>query len=294
MIRIAMWSGPRNISTALMRAWQARGDTLVTDEPLYAHYLLKTGAPHPGRDEIIAQGETDWRKAVARLTGETDREETRAEGTSRNGARERTMRGGAADACDAGQRGGTADTCDAGQRGGTGNREPPPGKYIHYQKHMAHHLFPEMEGPWLDRLRHAFLIRDPAEMATSLARVTGNPGPDDTGLPNQCALYRRIAQKTGRPAPVIDARDVLENPAGVLEKLCEALGVPWTSAMLSWEPGLRPEDGVWAPHWYDQVASSTGFRPPAPAKRDVPPALRTLVETCRPLYETLYRHRITA
>ena len=241
-----MWSGPRNISTALMRAWQARGDTLVTDEPLYAHYLLKTGAPHPGRDEIIAQGETDWRKAVARLTG------------------------------------------------GTGNREALPGKYIHYQKHMAHHLLPEMEGPWLDRLRHAFLIRDPAEMAMSLARVTGNPGPDDTGLPNQCALYRRIAQKTGRPAPVIDARDVLENPAGVLEKLCEALGVPWTSAMLSWEPGLRPEDGVWAPHWYDQVASSTGFRPPSPAKRDVPPALRTLVETCRPLYETLYRHRITA
>ncbi len=277
-----MWSGPRNISTALMRAWQARGDTLVTDEPLYAHYLLKTGAPHPGREEIIAQGETDWRKVAATLAGETDGEETLAEGANRSGARERNMRGGA------------ADTRDSGQRGGTGNRDAPARKYIHYQKHMAHHLLPEMEGPWLDRLRHAFLIRDPAEMAMSLARITENPGPDDTGLPNQCALYRRITQKTGRPAPVIDARDVLENPAGVLAKLCAALDVPWTSAMLSWEPGLRAEDGVWAPHWYDQVAASTGFRPPAPVKRDVPRALRTLVETCRPLYETLYRNRITA
>lgn len=262
-----MWSGPRNISTALMRSWQARGDTLVTDEPLYAHYLLKTGAPHPGRDEIIAQGETDWRKAVARLTGETDREEGLAEGANRNGA---------------------------GDSKGTENRDAPGRKHICYQKHMAHHLLPEMEGPWLDRLRHAFLIRDPAEMAMSLARITANPDPHDTGLPNQCALHRRIAQKTGRPAPVVDARDVLHNPAGVLEKLCEALGVSWTPAMLSWEPGLRTEDGVWARHWYDQVAASTGFRRPAPKKREVPPALRTLVETCRPLYEELHRNRITA
>ena len=262
-----MWSGPRNISTALMRSWQARGDTVVTDEPFYAHYLLKTGAPHPGRDKIIAQGETDWRKVAAQLTEETDRDTGGLQGTHSR---------------------------ETGGSDETGNRDAPVRKPIHYQKHMAHHLFPEMEGPWLDRLRHAFLIRDPAEMARSLARITERPEPYDTGLPNQCALYRRIAEQTGRPAPVVDARDVLENPAGVLEKLCAALDVPWTEAMLSWEPGLRPEDGVWAPHWYDQVATSTGFRRPAPAKRDVPPALRALVETCRPLYETLYRNRITA
>ena len=68
-LRIAMWSGPRNISTAMMRAWERRPDTAVCDEPLYAHYLEETGLDHPGRDAIIASQETDWRKVVAGLTG---------------------------------------------------------------------------------------------------------------------------------------------------------------------------------------------------------------------------------
>ena len=68
-LRIAMWSGPRNISTAMMRAWENRGDCAVSDEPLYAHYLAATGADHPGRDEVIASGETDWRRVVADLLG---------------------------------------------------------------------------------------------------------------------------------------------------------------------------------------------------------------------------------
>lgn len=59
-----MWSGPRNISTALMRAWASRSDTRVIDEPFYAHYLQYTGYNHPGADEIIATYETDWRRVV--------------------------------------------------------------------------------------------------------------------------------------------------------------------------------------------------------------------------------------
>lgn len=68
-LRLAMWSGPRNISTAMMRAWENRGDCAVVDEPLYAHYLAHTGLEHPGREKIIAAGETDWRKVAAGLTG---------------------------------------------------------------------------------------------------------------------------------------------------------------------------------------------------------------------------------
>ena len=67
--RIAMWSGPRNISTAMMRAWENRGDCAVSDEPLYAHYLAHTGMDHPGADDVIADGDTDWRSVVATLTG---------------------------------------------------------------------------------------------------------------------------------------------------------------------------------------------------------------------------------
>lgn len=68
-LRIAMWSGPRNISTAMMRAWENRGDCAVSDEPLYAHFLAHTGDAHPGRDEVIAAGETDWEIVAATLTG---------------------------------------------------------------------------------------------------------------------------------------------------------------------------------------------------------------------------------
>ena len=67
--RIAMWSGPRNISTAMLRSWGNRPDTSVCDEPLYAHYLAQTGLDHPGREEVIAHHESDWRKVVAWLTG---------------------------------------------------------------------------------------------------------------------------------------------------------------------------------------------------------------------------------
>ena len=68
-LRIAMWSGPRSISTALMRSWGNRPDTYVTDEPLYAHYLARTGKNHPGAEEVLAHHEQDWRKVVAWLTG---------------------------------------------------------------------------------------------------------------------------------------------------------------------------------------------------------------------------------
>lgn len=69
IVRIAMWSGPRNISTAMMRAWENRGDTAVWDEPLYAYYLQRTGIAHPGAEHVIAAGETDWRRVVAAITG---------------------------------------------------------------------------------------------------------------------------------------------------------------------------------------------------------------------------------
>jgi Sulfotransferase domain len=67
--RLAVWSGPRTISTALMRSWENRRDTIVIDEPLYAHYLNATGLEHPGRAEVIGAGETDWRKVVEMLLG---------------------------------------------------------------------------------------------------------------------------------------------------------------------------------------------------------------------------------
>ncbi len=72
-VRIAMWSGPRNISTAMMRAFENRDDTVVSDEPFYAAYLAETGADHPMREEVIASQPTDWRVLAEAMAGEADR-----------------------------------------------------------------------------------------------------------------------------------------------------------------------------------------------------------------------------
>lgn len=236
-----MWSGPRNISTAMMRSFGSRPDTAVTDEPLYAHYLKVTGVRHPGRDEVLAAQSSDWRAVAAELTGPI-----------------------------------------------------PGGRAIWYQKHMAHHLLPVIERGWLDALTHAFLIREPDAMVASLVKTYPEAGLEDTGLPQQCELFDRVADRAGRAPPVILASDVLENPGAMLMRLCDALGIAFLPAMLSWEPGRRATDGVWAPHWYANVEASTGFGPHRRERAPLPEALRPLADACRPWYEKLHAMRLRA
>ena len=171
----------------------------------------------------------------------------------------------------------------------------PEGRDIFYQKHMAHHFLPGMSGSWLDRLRHAFLIRDPEEMLISLAKVMDHPELEDTGLPQQLTLFERFRQdsRSGMP-PVIDARDVLENPRTMLRKLCDSLGVDFRESMLSWRPGPRATDGVWARFWYSNVEASTEFRPYQPPAERLPSTFGDLERECRHYYEELYSHRLTA
>jgi hypothetical protein len=229
-----MWSGPRTISTAMMRAWENRPDTVVADEPLYGFYLARTGAPHPGRDQVIADMDTDWRAVAARLRSDP----------------------------------------------------LPAGKTLYYQKHMTHHLLPEVDRGWLRGLRHAFLIRDPRQLLASYARVRAEPALADLGLAQQAEIFRAFG------GPVIDASDVLRRPRETLTALCEALGVAFDPAMLSWPPGPRPTDGVWAPFWYESVWRSTGFGPYTERAASLPPALEPLAAQCGPYYEELRARRL--
>ncbi|MCO6459747.1 MAG: hypothetical protein J5I93_31020 [Pirellulaceae bacterium] len=240
-LRLAMWSGPRNISTAMMRAWGNRPDTVVCDEPLYAHYLQATGLQHPGGAETIAAHETDWQRVVDWLTGPL-----------------------------------------------------PAGKSVFYQKQMAHHLLPQIGRDWLDQLTHCFLIRQPSEMLTSLLEFLPHPTLADTGLPQQVEIFERVARRLGRTPPVLDARDVLQDPGRVLARLCDQVGVAFDERMLHWPPGPRATDGVWAKYWYQKVEQTTGFAPYRPKPEVVPDHLQGLLAECQPLYERLYRHRLAA
>ncbi len=238
-VRIAMWSGPRNISTALMRAWGSRADCYVTDEPLYAFYLRETGLDHPGREATLAAHSSDWREVTRWLTGPI-----------------------------------------------------PQDRSIWYQKHMAHHLLPSVGRDWLSQLTHAFLIRDPREMLLSLAEFLPTIRVEDTGLPQQVELFRRVLEHEQRPPVVVDGRDVLQDPPGVLQELCRRLEVPYDAAMLQWEPGLRKTDGAWAPFWYDKVRKTTTFGKYRPKDGPLPEMLEPVYQACIPLYQELAEYKI--
>jgi hypothetical protein len=240
-IRIAMWSGPRNISTAMMRAFENRPDAAVIDEPFYAAWLAATGADHPMREAILAAQPQDWREVARGLLGPV-----------------------------------------------------PGGRAIHYQKHMAQHMIPAIGLDWMAGCRHAFLIRPPEEVLASYVQRRAEVTLEDVGFVRQAELFDAQAQRLGAAPPVIEARDVLTDPAGMLAALCRALGIPFLETMLAWPAGRRDSDGVWAPAWYDAVERSTGFaapRPPTPLEA-LDPALRAIALAARPHYERLSAHRL--
>jgi len=170
----------------------------------------------------------------------------------------------------------------------------PGGKTVFYQKHMAHHMLPDIGRDWLSKVTNVFLIRDPREMLASLLAVTPRAGLDDTGLPQQWEMFTRLREETGRAPAVVDTRDVLENPRRVLEALCDAVGVPFMEEMLAWPPGPRETDGVWAKHWYAAVERSTGFAPPRAKRSPVPDSHASVLARCEAYYERLYEHRLHA
>ncbi|MEJ2523659.1 MAG: HAD family hydrolase [Gammaproteobacteria bacterium] len=234
-----MWSGPRNISTAMMRAWENRPDTAVVDEPFYAYFLSRSGLDHPGRDEVIASQPTDWREVVEGLLGPV-----------------------------------------------------PGGRPVFYQKQMTHHVLPGMGLEWLQDVTNCFLIRHPREVVASYVETRSAPTAQDLGFARQADLFRRVADQRGEAPPVVDAADVLRDPGGTLAALCKAVGVPFYEAMLSWPPGRRASDGVWAPYWYASVEKSTGFRAYRPSAKAVPPELESLVDHGLAYYEVLSGYRI--
>jgi hypothetical protein len=237
-VRIGMWSGPRNISTAMMRAWENRPDTVVVDEPLYAAYLARTGLDHPGRDEVLAAQPTALGDAVAAL-----------------------------------------------------HTPLPAGASVHYAKHMAHHLDLDADASWTDAFRNVLLIRDPAEVVASYVRSREACEPEDIGLLQEEWLLARW-DEAGLDVPVIDATDFLRSPEAHLRWLCGWLGIDFTDRMLSWPPGPRASDGVWAPYWYAAVLASTGFEPHRPRVVDLSPHDAAVAEACRPAYDAMHARRV--
>jgi hypothetical protein len=167
-------------------------------------------------------------------------------------------------------------------------KAPSPRLFL---KHMAHHLV-GIDISFMRDTTNVFLIRDPREMLPSLTIQLPHAQLADTGLEQQWRLFEQLQRDGGSPV-VLDSRELLLDPPLVLEQLCDAIGLCFDAAMLDWPAGPRPEDGVWAPHWYHAVHESTGFAPYV-AKTGFPEHLNALLAECQPWYERLFEHAIRA
>lgn len=231
--RICVWSGPRNISTALMYSFAQRSDTTVVDEPLYAHYLTSTAANeyHPGAEEVIADQENDGQKVIEEVIFR--------------------------------------------------EYETP----IVFFKHMTHHLV-DLDWGFMKDTINVILTREPSEMLTSFIKQIPNPTLRDTGYPQHLELMEFL-RDIGQNPIVIDSKDVLLDPRKKLTEICAHFGIEFEEKMLCWEAGARPEDGIWAKHWYHNVHRSTGFQPYQPKNQLLPEHLKSVLEESQFFYDKL-------
>lgn len=206
--RICLWSGPRNISTALMYSFGNREDTGIVDEPLYGFYLSQTNAKeyHPGAKAIMESMECDGNKVIAQLLSFDE-------------------------------------------------------KPIFFIKNMTHHLL-DLELDFLDDMHHLILTRHPEAMIRSFSKVIPNPSAKDLGYEDHVTLISTLKERQ-LPFHVVDSAEILKDPEKRLNRLCQSIGIPFSTAMLNWPKGPRKEDGVWAKHWYNNVHNSTGFQKPS-------------------------------
>lgn len=231
--RISLWSGPRNISTALMYAFAQRKDTKVFDEPLYAFYLNNSDAMayHPGADDIMASMESDGNKVVNMMLNYSE-------------------------------------------------------KPVLFLKNMTHHLLPSLDKGFMKSMVNVILTRDPVEMLPSFAEVIKNPSMQDVGYKMHLDIVEQL-QEMGLPVIVVDSKSVLLNPEKQLQKLCDAIGIPFENTMLQWQKGSINEDGVWAKYWYKSIHDSNSFMPFKPKTKPFPEELKPLLAECQPFYEKL-------
>ena len=234
--RICLWSGPRNISTALMYSFAQRPNCKVFDEPLYAHYLKsvseETRLRHPECSEILRTMENDGTKVVDFMLGDF-----------------------------------------------------PTNTNELFFKNMAHHIL-DLDIEFMKDVVNVILTRDPHDMLPSFDKVIENPSISEVGYKAHFELIEKLDAMEA-PFVVVESRAILEDPEKQLRRICDAAGIEFMDKMLSWEPGARPEDGVWAKHWYTGTHSSSGFARYKPKSAPFPDHLKPLLEESSKYFEKL-------
>ncbi len=233
-LRINCWSGPRNISTALMYSFRERADTTVIDEPFYAHYLRVSGREHPGYQEVLNSQDQYSEQVIRNVI--------------------------------------------------KGHYETP----VVFFKQMCHHLV-EIDLSFLDNCSNILLIREPSLVIRSHAKNVPDLKVSDIGLDIQNFLLNKILE-SGETPVVVDSANLLMQPEAILKELCQHLEIAFDDSMLSWEPGAKPEDGVWAKHWYENTHESSGFSNKEPNRDSLPEKFLPVLEEATVLYDNLKKY----
>ena len=233
-LRINCWSGPRNISTALMYSFRERADTTVVDEPFYAHYLRVSGREHPGYQEVLNSQDQYSEQVIQNVIKD--------------------------------------------------HYETP----VVFFKQMCHHLV-EIDLSFLDNCLNILLIREPSLVIRSHAKNVPDLKVSDIGLDIQNFLLNKILE-SGETPVVVDSANLLMQPEAILKELCQHLEIAFDASMLSWEPGSKPEDGVWAKHWYKNTHESSGFSNKEPNRDSLPEKFLPVLEEATVLYDNLKKY----
>ncbi len=159
--------------------------------------------------------------------------------------------------------------------------------------HYVEHLWSD---DFLARFDHSFLIRDPAKVATSMYKHWPDFVLKEIAFVEQRALFDRLWAQSGAPPPVIDSDDLLEDPHGIVEAYCAAVGIPFLPEALSWEPGARDEvswyDGG---SWHQNLRDSDGLKPQPRQYIDIseaPARVQEIYEIVLPHYQRLHAERL--
>ena len=184
----------------------------------------------------------------------------------------------------------------------------PDGKLFSFQKHVVQEVLPEFGRNWLDRIHHFFLIRHPGEILFSYYQLQQKLGQkshltiDDIGLDALYNMFCDVRKATDEIPLVMDATDLVKNPAKSLQAICDRFDVPFSEKMLSWQPGLEKSflqdydpspDKKWIKTWYSNVVNSSGFLPYEQKQIHLPEDMLPLLEECLPFYEKIFSHRLS-
>ncbi|MBD99059.1 MAG: hypothetical protein CMO34_04375 [Verrucomicrobia bacterium] len=152
-------------------------------------------------------------------------------------------------------------------------------------KQMSHHLSND-EPQFAVSDKNIILVRDPKAMILSFSKVMERPSIEDLGLMSSAKLFD-FFQSNGQVPIVLDTGILMDSPREILHKLCDELGLSFDVKMLSWKPGPRKEDGIWAAVWYGSVHQSTGLHPQKSQSVRLPKKYAALYRQCMPDYSFL-------